>query len=116
MSNLNDGEVQIVLGDETVTLEPTIEAVKSLSRLYGGLQGALKACSNQDIEAQAAIVQIGANIEDKADIKMLPLRIFKAGMLKTTPLLNDYILMLMNGGKPLVEQSDSGNDAGNSPG
>jgi hypothetical protein len=116
MSKLNDGEVQITLGDETILLKPTLEAAMAISSMSGGFQGALKACSNQDLAAQAAIIQAGSGNDDKDFVKTLRKRVFLAGTLKLTPLLNDYILMLMNGGKPLGEPTEEQDDAGNAPG
>jgi hypothetical protein len=106
MANLNDGEVVITLGDDAYTLRPTLNAIRTLSRLHGGLRNTFQKVINQDFDGIAEIIKVGASIPDK-DNNALSSKLFRAGLNDTTlmPVL-DYIRCLMNGGKMPPEIPD----------
>ena len=100
---LNEGEYTIKLGERQYTLRPTLNAMRALSRLAGGMRGVLEGLLRQDFDVVVAIIKHGANIPDRQQ-EAIADGVYKTGM--NDPLLVplvDYIRCLMNGGKPPVE-------------
>ena len=100
MPDLNEGEISLTLGDDTYTLRPTLNAIRTLSRAHGGLRPALQTLFNQDFDGVVSIIKIGAGVPDR-DEKALAAKVYAAGMNDATLMpLVEYLKVLMNGGKP----------------
>lgn len=100
MPDLNEGEVALTLGDETLTLRPTLNVIRKLSTAFGGLRSALQAVINTDFDGIVTIIKIGGGVPDK-DTDALMGKVFRAGITDTTmaPVVS-FLLNLQNGGKP----------------
>lgn len=125
---LNEGVFPITLGDETIELKATLNAVKAVSRQFNGISGASQAVLNMNLEAYVFIIRHGAGMDD-AKARHLEQRVYRQGMLTkfTAPdgaeatlmgQLVDFVGALANGGKKMVPPADGeidtgSNDAGN---
>ena len=110
MTTLNEGEVEIALSAQPLTLRPTLAAMTALNRLYSGfgpLQARLMA---QDVDAIVNTIRIGANLKDDA-AKRLDRRVFTNGLTPELiiPLIR-YVDIVANGGKPRPDGPDGGPD------
>jgi hypothetical protein len=118
MSDLNAGEVEITLGDDTLVLKPTPAAALAISSFKDdigtGISAAMRGVDNQNIFMQAAVIKAAAGIPDKT-AKDLSTRVFLAGTFNLRTPLQEFLAMLMNGGKPFVAKEE-GEDPGNAPG
>lgn len=106
MTTLNEGEVEVILNAQPITLRPTLAAMTALNRLYAGfgpLQARLMA---QDVDAIIATIRIGANLKDDA-AKRLERRVFHNGLTPDLiiPLIR-YVDIVANGGKPRPDNPD----------
>lgn len=114
MANLNDGEVMLILGDQRYLLRPTLNAIRNLSRLHGGLRNTFQKIVNQDFEGIVEIIKIGGGISDREQ-NALAARVYEAGLTDDTlmPLI-EYMKILMNGGRvpseaPATTEAPEGN-------
>lgn len=99
MTDLNEGEVSITLGDETHILRPTLNAMRKISRAHGGFRLALQSWMNQDFDALVSIIKIGADIPDKGETA-LALKVYETGMNDRVLMpVYKYLQVLINGGK-----------------
>lgn len=94
---LSDGTVELVLGETTYHLAATMNACLKLSAM-GGVMKAWEAVTALDLQAMAALVAVGAELDDREAMK-LPERIFKAGIVEVRPKLQTYVMLLSNGGR-----------------
>lgn len=115
MSKLNAGEVEITLNGETLTLKPTIRAITTASRQFGGLMKAVEALRAGDLDAMAALISLGLGLQDK-DARKMPDRVAENGITDglVVALIN-FVGILSNGGKPLADDGE-GAGSGGGPG
>lgn len=106
MSKINAGNITLTLGDDELTLVPTLRATQAISRQFGGLGKARDELMAQNFDAAVIVLRIGANVSDR-DARDLPDRVWANGL--TADLLValiNYLAVLGNGGKPLVEEQE----------
>ena len=120
MSTLTAGDVPITLAGETRILHPTLRAITMISNLYGGLNKARDALVQQEFAAACAVIRWGLNLNDN-EAKRLPDKVFQTGLTSDllVPLIR-FLGILANGGKPLPDDPEEGEDdesaEGNAPG
>lgn len=102
-------EIEIKLKGKSETLRCTLKAAKSVNALAGGFQGALARLANMDQEAYFLIVAAGLG-KKPMEIEQA---VYEAGLTNLTEPLSNYVLLLANGGKPLVatEENDGEGEA-----
>lgn len=94
-----DGEL------ETKALKPTLRAMQFISRRNGGGVAAMEACAKADFDTIAEIVKHGLSLTDNG-AKGLDERIFATGTMKLAIPCVNFVMVLMNGGRP-VEEDDT---------
>lgn len=113
MAKLGSGNVELTLGDDSLTLKPTLSAMQRISRQYGGLREALARIQALDFEALVFVVTVGAGLKGD-EAKDLPDKVFKATVAEVTASAVDFIVVLLNGGRPVddapADEDASGNE------
>lgn len=104
MSRASFGQIDIDLGGETITLQPTLAALQKIDRAFGSLREASERVANLSLDALVTIIAAGAGLDAQA-AKALPERVFRAGILNLVGPVSEYLLVLMN---PTGEQSREG--------
>ncbi len=100
-----EGEVEIGIDGESVTLRPSLGAAMALNQEFGSFGGLLSELEAYNLGAAIKVVKRAGEFHDEE-------RIFKTGLVEITPSLIRFVIMLANGGKPLAE---SGEDQGDGP-
>jgi len=95
MSKTLFGTVDIVLVDETYTLQPTLGAVRAIEGHFGGLRGASQAINALSVEGCAVIVAAGAGLKGKA-AEAVAEQVWQHGVLEVSVALNAYLVALYN--------------------
>lgn len=106
MAQINEGDVEIDLNGQTITLRPTLRAMNAISSL-GGLGKVRQALVDQEFTTVVSVIMHGANMAGTRDAKELPEAVYKNGL--DAPLLVGlikFVAILANGGKPLPENED----------
>ncbi len=105
--SLDAGEVVISLNGEDITLRPTINAARMVSRQYAGYAKARQLIVDENLDAVVFVIRVGSGMNDK-DIKKLEERVWKNGLdIDLLIPLIKYIAILGNGGRPLPDDIDS---------
>ena len=104
MSKTLFGTVEIVLGDETYILKPTLGAVRAIEAYFGGLRGASQAVNALSVVGCAVIIAGGAGLTGK-DADAVAEQVWQAGVVEASVQLNAYLVALY---KPKGE--DAGKD------
>lgn len=101
------GAVEITLCGETITLEPTLTAMKRIDRHFGSLRAAISQCQQLSLDGLVFVISAGAALDD-AGKKRIPELVFKAGILSVVPPVNEFLMLLMNPTGETAEEADSG--------
>jgi hypothetical protein len=105
---VSDGEMTVPFGDGTTTLTANLFAAKGISRHFGGFQSAMNKVASGDLEAFTAVVRYGMGIRSDTEGHFVEQQVFRAGILRLTAPLTEFVLICANGGKPI-------DDAGGTP-
>lgn len=111
---LGIGNVDIVLGDETITLKPTLRAAQQLSRQAGGLTEAIARVGKLDVDTIVSTIALGANKTDAKAVDDIANRAWSQGIATLVEPVVRYLVILANGGKPPAGEEST--DTGNPPG
>ena len=111
MNRADYGQVPVTIGDEEMTMKPTLKAYNSIDARFGGLRSALESCATMNISGLSFIVAAGCGIGQR-EAKDLPEKIFSAGAINLLPKVTEYLMLLMNPtGKDAVDDDDSEGDS-----
>lgn len=111
MSKLMAGEVPVTLDGDDLILKPTLRAMTTINRQYGGLAKARAELVSENFDAVVFILRHGLNLSDR-DARDLPDRVYRNGVTgELLVALIRYVAILGNGGKPLPDEPED-NDAG----
>lgn len=106
---LGAGNVTITIDGDDYTLKPTPYAIKTLSANYDGLTGCLDRLRRMDMNAFIYVINIGTGTKGQA-AKDLEAAICRTPMGDLVGPLVEYVAVLMNGGRPLENNDDGGDD------
>lgn len=97
MSRVDYGTVEVVLGGDSFTLTPTLNAMRAIKMRWPdeGIQDAIQACRSMDADDLAFIVAAGAGMDSK-EAKSLPDKVFSAGVGSVAPDAVKYLMLLLN--------------------
>ncbi|WP_079229403.1 hypothetical protein [Pseudomonas putida] len=95
MNNTLHGTMTVKLGDEEITLRPTLKAVRAIENRFGGLRGASQTINALSVEGCAIILAAGAGLEGKA-ADAITEKVWQAGVLDVSVELNKYLKALYN--------------------
>ena len=90
--------VTVELDGDTIVLTPSVGAMEFLANKYGPLQKILDGIATLDYNLYTDIIIAGV-LPRKADVKSTKEAVFKHGIIELMPILTEYALLLMNGGK-----------------
>lgn len=116
--SIGSGDVEIKLFNletrevETKVLKPTFIAAQTLSRKHNGGIGLVQRLSNLDLDAIAAVIEIGLNLGKNNKVHgadSLPERIYNTGIMALSGPCIRYVHILQNGGKA---PEDNGEEEG----
>lgn len=116
---IRPGEVDIVLThkgedgqlhEETVTLRPSLNAMRVLSKRYDGFQPLIGALSRLDFDAFLTVIAVGAGIESKG-IKVLEGKIFATGLINLLGDVSKFVVIVSNGGKLPDDEENTRNES-----
>lgn len=96
MAAANQGDVELELNGETVSLACTLGAAKQINARFGSFADAARRVALFDFSAYVLIVAAGLNKKEKE----VEADVFAAGIKRITKPVNDYIISLSNGGQP----------------
>lgn len=95
MSRLSYGQVELRLGDETLTLKPTLAAIQKVCRHFGSVREGLAPVANMNLDAHVVVIAAGAGLSAR-EIAELPAKVVDAGMINLAGPLQEYLYVLMN--------------------
>ena len=104
---VHDGEMQVPFGDVTVTLTANLFAAKGISHHFGGFQQALNKMAAGDLEAFIVVVRFGMGIKGETQTRQIEELVFRAGVLRLTAPLTEFVLIAANGGKPIGVEAEA---------
>jgi len=105
MSRVEYGHVDIDLGDEVITLKPTLKAIMKIERHFGGMRNAIESCGNLSVEGAWVIISAGANIKPN-DENMQEKVLMGVGMSNILPHVSEYLMLLLNPTGKDAEEAD----------
>ena len=114
VAGLSEGEVEIELGDELVVLRPTLRAADRLNTRHGGFAKLLQALAGYDLAAYVDVVAFGSGTTEKARPELRE-AVWRAGVINLYPHLQEFVLILANGGQRATETEEAGDDASARP-
>jgi hypothetical protein len=100
MSKLTEGQVEITLAGETITLNQTIGAALAVDRRFDNINNALQGVLGLNIDAMVFVITAGAGIKKPGDD--FPEKVWRQRTELVSP-LTDYLLIMRNGGKPIQD-------------
>lgn len=102
------GDVKIIIGDEEVTLRPTLEAGLALSRQAGGFRLAMQKIVDLDLDMIASVIRLGVGREEARRLKNLDRMIYENGLLdsqgEVVVRCIEYLANLSRGGRPADDE------------
>lgn len=110
---LGQGNVDIEIAGEVYTLKPTVHAIKTLSRKYGGLNLLLQSLAKLDFEAVCDVIEVGlgrsgGNVKQRAELAEA---VFETGLTDDTGRLAEYciryVVILIRGGRPMSAEEEA---------
>jgi hypothetical protein len=104
---LADGEISVPFGEHTATLTANLFAAKGISRHFGGFQTAMNKVAAGDLDAFAVVVRYGMGIKSDAEARHIEEQVFRAGVLRLTAPLTEFVLICANGGKPIGDGAET---------
>jgi hypothetical protein len=110
---VSDGQMEVPFDGGTLTLTANLFAAKGISRHFGGFQAALNKMAAGDLDAFMAVMRYGAGISSDAEARTMEERVYRAGVLRLTAPLTEFVLICANGGKPLDSLAPSETEPGN---
>jgi hypothetical protein len=108
-ARLGAGDVQIRLNGEEKTLRPTLSAAIVISRMSGGILGAMQRVSQLDFDTMVVVTRAGLDLTDLG-AKGLEEKVFASGLGYADGLakpLTLYLENLANGGRPRVVEGST---------
>lgn len=112
MPDLHEGEVEIVVDGETLTLRPTLGAASRISNLFGGYRNAMDRVVAMDLAAVTRIIVAGADVKDEA-AKGFDEKVYRTGLLVLTVPVGIFVGILTNGGRAPKTDDGKGEAAPN---
>lgn len=104
------GDVEIDLGGEVLVLRPTLDACMRINKIAGGMNAAANgvASLNFDIICDVIAAGLGANPTQRQ--KLIPEKVYMAGMINLAGPCIRFIRIVNNGGRPPVDEEDGESD------
>lgn len=109
-ADVKAARVDIEVDGEPLTLIPSPDAIITLSRAYDGFKPLLDAIGRFNFDAISATIVAGAGVDGK-EARDLVQQVAKTNIIELVPPLTAFVMILLNGGKPLAKDEDGKEDA-----
>ena len=109
--SLGAGDVEITILDNEYKLKPTLLAAKTLDKDFGGGMGAINRISQFDLGAVTKLIKVGLGLTDNGASKFgdglgLEEAVYKTGVMTLAAPCIRYVHVILNGGKPPVDEEE----------
>ncbi|MEQ1938616.1 hypothetical protein ABMA46_10200 [Mesorhizobium sp. CN5-321] len=101
-ADVKKARIDIEVDGEPVTLIPSPDAIITLSRAYDGFKPLLDAISRFNFDAISGTIVAGAGVDGK-DARDMTQKVAKTNIIELVPPLTAFVMILLNGGKPLAD-------------
>ncbi len=111
------GDLKLELDGEEVVLKPSLGACTGICRAPGGIYGpgsVAERLARCDLDTMAMLIRLGLGVGPSA-IKELEERIYRTGLIVVRDVLQEFVVIVANGGRPLEPEPDAGDEAGRPP-
>lgn len=112
------GDVKITLGGEDLVLKATLNAGLTISRLAGGIRGAMEKVIAMDLDTITTVVTVGLGQEEAKRLKNIDRLVFENGLTDAQGGLPgkciEFLANLARGGRPAdSDDAEGGEDPTN---
>jgi hypothetical protein len=101
-ADIKKARIEIELDGEPVTLIPSPDAIITLSRAYDGFKPLLDAIGRFNFDAISSTIVAGAGVDGKESRELVQ-KVAKTNIIELVPPLTAFVMILLNGGKPLAD-------------
>jgi hypothetical protein len=108
MARHDHASVTVELAEQTLTLQPTPNALIEIDRRFGSVTQALEAMSNPSLENVTFIIAVGAGVGQK-DRKALSEEVFWTGLRHLSAPVVNYLIALLD---PTGKEAEEGEGEG----
>lgn len=108
------GNIPIELDGKDMELVPTLQACITISGIAGGLNAAVQRCLQLDFDTICQIVTAGLGLNPN-QARQVPDAVFRTGLISLSAPCIDFVNVVANGGRPLPDDEELGEDAGEGP-
>ena len=102
------GDVILVLGDEEITLKPTLAAGLAISRQAGGIRGAIDKVMALDLDTIVSIIRVGVGPKEMKRLNGLEEKVYANGLMDSQgellAKLVEFLGNIARGGRPADEE------------
>lgn len=103
------GNIEVQLGEHRLVLRPTLNAALNISRMQGGIRGALDKVAAMDLDAIVSVIRLGIGAEESRRLKNLDELVFSNGLMDSQgEVLGrclEFLAVLARGGRPADDES-----------
>lgn len=100
--NIGEGNIEIELDGEVITLKPSLKAALTLSNAPGGIPAMVQRCINLEMDALVNVIACGLGMMSKD----LPERVYNTGLFMVSGRCIRFLNVLANGGRPLRDDKE----------
>jgi hypothetical protein len=104
------GDIEIDLDGQPHVLRPSLAACQAISRMGGGLAGAVERCNRFDFDTICDIIGHGLSANPAQRQKMIPDLVYKTGTFQLAAACIDFIRVVGHGGQMPPDEPEGGDD------
>lgn len=105
------GDIVVDFDGSKITLKPTLEACIRLNNLHNSLNLTKARVENYDFETICQVIAAGVGANPEQMKRLVQPGVFRTGMIDLVPVCIEFIGVVINGGRPLPELPEVGEDA-----
>lgn len=109
--NIGEGNVEMELDGELITLKPTLKAALALSNGQGGIPAMVQRCINLEMDALCSVISHGLGVWSKD----IPEKVYKTGLFQVSGRCIRFLNVVSNGGRPLNDEEEKEGDGTATP-
>jgi hypothetical protein len=113
MSRTNHGTIEIVAENTTLTLKPTLRALREIDRRFGGVTSAMQVLATANMTSTAMIIAIGAGIDagKRKELEAVEEVVFEVGLSAASSQALDFLKALTNPSGKTTQELEEENEA-----
>lgn len=110
MSRMDHATVELDLDGEIYELRPTLQAMRTISRHFGGIRAAMERIGGLDFDALSTVIAAGSGIKGRGkDRDRMEEALFGTGVAQATGPVAEYLSGLLD---PTGRESDDSEETG----